>query len=329
MDRSDVSTRDRDDLFSPVIAGRISGMIVEQVRELIRQGRLVVGDRLPSERELADQFGVSRVTVRDALRALEATGLLEIKVGANGGAFLRAPSSTVAAQGMSDMLLMSALTPEEVAEARLMLELNTVVLAVRRADETDVAELRQICERAAAMLRDDEYDVHNSWDFHERLARATHNAAIELITRSFRGPLSMARVRARESASVAHRATVSEHTDIVDAIEDRDADRARATMAHHLIRATDLERRLAGIDVAGVTLFETFSQGHPLGSSAEARDAPPAEEDGGAEPESDSGRAETGTDDLPTDVDPVDPIKRDPKETHPGADPVTDPVPPG
>lgn len=293
---SDAPTPSPDDLFSPVIAGRISGMIVDQVRELIRQGRIVAGDRLPSERELAEQFGVSRVTVRDALRALEATGLLEIKVGANGGAFLRAPSSTVAAQGMSDMLLMSALTPEEVAEARLMLELNTVVLAARRADETDLSELRVICERATAMLREGEYDVHNSWEFHERLAHATHNGAIELITRSFRGPLSMARVRARESASVAHHATVAEHTEIVDSIQARDTDRARTTMARHLLRATDLERRLGALDLPGVPLLTDST-----------RDEQSPE---GGEP-------------------PIDRLKREPSESQPGGDPVVDPVPPG
>ena len=62
------------DLFEPVATSRISSAIVDQIRELIGSGRLRVGDRLPSERELAGQFGVSRVTVRDALRSLEAVG---------------------------------------------------------------------------------------------------------------------------------------------------------------------------------------------------------------------------------------------------------------
>jgi DNA-binding FadR family transcriptional regulator len=241
-----------EDLFSRVTAGRISGMIIEQIRELIRQGRLVAGDRLPSERELAEQFGVSRVTVRDALRALEATGLLEIKVGASGGAFLRVPTSAAAGQGMADMLLMSALSPEDVAEARLMLELNTVVLAVRRAEPADLEELRDICRRSAGLLEQGEYDVHLSWDFHDRLAHATHNAAIELITRSFRGPLSLSRSRAREKTSVAHRRTVAEHTDLVDALEARDVERARSVLAAHLVRATNLEERLGSLELPGV-----------------------------------------------------------------------------
>ncbi|HET9672533.1 MAG TPA: FCD domain-containing protein, partial [Actinomycetota bacterium] len=154
--------------------------------------------------------------------------------------------------GMSDMLLMAQLSAEDVAEARLMLELNTVILAVRRAEPKDIEALRAICERSAALLSHGEYDVHLSWDFHERLAGATHNPAIEMIHHSFRGPLSMARARAREPASVAHRRTVEEHTELVDALEARDVERARAVLAHHLVRATNLEERLASLGIPGL-----------------------------------------------------------------------------
>lgn len=132
-----------------------------------------------------------------------------------------------------------------------MLELNTVVLAVHRADGTDVEELRSICRRSAELLEGGEYDVHLSWDFHDRLAHATHNPAIEMITRSFRGPLSMHRARAREVVDLAHERTVREHTEIVDAIEVRDADRARSVLAAHLIRATQLEDRLGWLGLDG------------------------------------------------------------------------------
>jgi len=251
MSDADTKTPARD-LFEPVATARISSAIVDQIRELIGSGRLGAGDRLPSERELAERFGVSRVTVRDALRSLEAVGLLRIKVGANGGAFLRAPSSADAGRGMSDMLLMAQLSPEDVAEARLVLELNTVMLAVGRAEPDDIQALRSICERSAALLASNEYDVHLSWDFHERLAAATHNPALEMIHHAFRGPLSMARARAREPANVAHQRTVEEHTELVDALEARDAERARAVLARHLVRATNLEDRISSLGLPGL-----------------------------------------------------------------------------
>src|SRR5437899_4764212 len=75
-------------MFTPVRQSRASGEIVSQIERAIFAGELHAGDRLQSERELAEQFGVSRITVRDALRVLEARGLIRVKVGATGGAFV-------------------------------------------------------------------------------------------------------------------------------------------------------------------------------------------------------------------------------------------------
>src|SRR5207237_62143 len=121
-----------DSMFAPVAVARASSAIAEQIRTAILSGRLKAGDRLSPERELAEQFGVSRVTVRDALRSLEAMGLIAVKVGARGGAFVTAPTGSKVAQTMSDMMMMSATTPEDIVEARLVVELGTVTLACAR-----------------------------------------------------------------------------------------------------------------------------------------------------------------------------------------------------
>src|SRR5262249_27190117 len=83
-----------DSLFAPVSVARASSAIAEQTRTATLAGGLRAGDRLSPERELAEQFGVSRVTVRDGLRSLEAMGLIEVKVGARGGAFVTAPTGS-------------------------------------------------------------------------------------------------------------------------------------------------------------------------------------------------------------------------------------------
>src|SRR3954467_4471621 len=106
------------DLFAPISVARASSSIADQIRQAIVTGKLDQGERLPPERELAEQFGVSRVTVRDALRALEAMGLIEVKVGARGGAFVTVPSGSIVGQTMSDMMMMSAVSPEDIVEAR-------------------------------------------------------------------------------------------------------------------------------------------------------------------------------------------------------------------
>jgi DNA-binding FadR family transcriptional regulator len=229
-------------LFAPVSVARASSSIAEQIRQAIITGRLAAGERLPPERELAEQFGVSRVTVRDALRALEAMGLIEVRVGARGGAFVTVPTGSIVGQTMSDMMMMSAVTPEDIVEARLVVELGTVTLACARATDEDIAALRELANRSSAALKAKTYTRELSWDFHALVAQAAHNGAIEGLTHSFRSSLSLHPIRTREGAR-AHALTVDEHGRILDALIARDGATARREMATHLLRGTNLEKR--------------------------------------------------------------------------------------
>jgi GntR family transcriptional repressor for pyruvate dehydrogenase complex len=232
------------DLFVPVAGGRISDAITEQIRTAILERRLQPGDRLPNERDLAERFGVSRVTVRDALRRLEAGGLLEIRVGASGGPFVTVPSTGMVGQGISHMLVLSEVDPDEIAEARLILELGTVTLAVDRATDEDIATLRSLCEEAQAALAAGEYETRLSREFHAALGHAAHNRAIEMVTATFAGPLSMHSVREREEEDWSHERSVEQHIELVDAIADRDAERARRIMRAHLTRSAHVDDHL-------------------------------------------------------------------------------------
>jgi GntR family transcriptional repressor for pyruvate dehydrogenase complex len=234
---------DIDTLFVPVAVTRASSAIADQVRTAIVSGKLQQGERLPPERELAAQFGVSRVTVRDALRALEAMGLVEIRVGARGGAFVRAPSGSLVAQAMADMIAMSAVDAADVVEARLIVELGTVTLACARATEEDLEALHALDKRARAELKAGTYTRELSWEFHALLVNAAHNGAIEGLAQSFRSTLSMHPVRVREPRKRSFTATVDEHRRILRAIERGDAAAARRELAAHLLRGTGLEER--------------------------------------------------------------------------------------
>jgi len=229
-------------MFAPVTVARASSSIADQIRAAILGGRLEQGQRLPPERELAEQFGVSRVTVRDALRALEAMGLIEVRVGARGGAFVTAPSRSLMGQTMSDMMVMEAISPEDVVEARLVLELGTVTIACARATDEDIARLRELHERAREELAAGTYTRELSWDFHALLAHSTHNGAIDGLTHSFRSSLSMHPFRTREGSRAFTR-TVDEHGRILEALERRDGPTARRELALHLLRGTGLEKR--------------------------------------------------------------------------------------
>ncbi|MGH3666331.1 MAG: FadR/GntR family transcriptional regulator [Egibacteraceae bacterium] len=226
--------------MSPVIGGRISQQIVVQVIELIHGGRLAPGDRLPPERDLAQRFGVSRVTVRDALRVLEVRGLIEIRMGAKGGAFVTAPSTELVSEGLHDLIAMLALPVPDVVEARLIMELGIIDLVLAHATPEDVSALRDVCARSTAMLERGAYDTRLSGEFHARLASAAHNEAVSKLSESFRGPLRLAVIRSREGREVAHRRSVEDHVAIVEVIERRDRAAARRHLAAHLVRGTDM-----------------------------------------------------------------------------------------
>jgi GntR family transcriptional repressor for pyruvate dehydrogenase complex len=223
-------------LFSPVHTGRVSEQIVERVKDAIRRGQLVVGQRLPAERQLTEQLNVSRVTVRDALRILEARGLIEIRVGAQGGAYVTAPAPHLVSEGMADMLMLSNLTAEEVTEARQLFELSLIPLVCARADDSDLADLLAICDRSEAALSDDTFEMGLSAEFHVRLARATHNHAVELMSEALQGPLLSSLQRAKAIAPHMGDRGVLEHRAIVEAVAARDAARAGAVMSEHLER---------------------------------------------------------------------------------------------
>ena len=169
-------------------------------------------------------------------------GLIEVRVGARGGAFVTVPSGSVVGQTMSDMMMMQAISPEDVVEARLIVELGTVTLASARATEDDLARLRDLSEVAREAIADGTYTRELSWDFHALVAEAAHNGAVEGLTSSFRSSLSMHPIRTREGAR-AHQLSVEEHDRILDALERHDGAAARREMAHHLLRGTGLEKR--------------------------------------------------------------------------------------
>jgi DNA-binding FadR family transcriptional regulator len=232
------------DLLTRVSIGRISEVIVDQVRLLIRQGQLSAGDRLPSERELCERFGVSRVTVREALRVLEANGLVEIRVGARGGAFVTAPSSRMVGEGIADLITLATLSAVEVTEARMVFELGIVPLVCERATERDIEDLYEICDRSSAALRDDDYPLELSAEWHTRYAQTAHNRAVAMLVESLHGPLVLSLERAREVAPLHGRRGVEEHRALVDAIAARDAAAADALMRTHLARTAERLRTL-------------------------------------------------------------------------------------
>lgn len=233
---------DRTDLFKTVTSSRMSEAIVEQIRGLISGEQLRPGDRLPSERTLAEQMTVSRVTVREALRVLEAAGLVEIKVGARGGAFVTKPTSSKVGSEIAHLMSLSPMTGPEVTEARQVFELGILPIVIERVTDEDIAELREMVREHQAALRRGEYGLAMSAAFHARVAACTHNAAIEMLVHTFHGPLLMSLREAQVVAPLMGHKGSREHRDLVEALAARDLERAQEIMKEHLGRTA---RRVA------------------------------------------------------------------------------------
>ncbi|WP_104129652.1 FadR/GntR family transcriptional regulator [Cryobacterium sp. N21] len=232
--------------FSRVIIGRTSYAIVDQIKQFIEDGSLKAGDRLSNERDLCQQFGVSRVTVREALRILEANGLVEVRVGSQGGSFLTSPSAELVSENLAHLLMLSHITATAATEARQVFELAILPLVMQHATEVDIEALRAIVEESAELEQEGDYSTDMSAAFHVRLAGCTHNSAIEALMKSFYGPLLTSLMQAKAAAPTMGIRGIEEHGAIVDAIVKHDLDRARLIMTKHLGRTAERIASLEG-----------------------------------------------------------------------------------
>jgi len=175
--------------FRRVHVARAFEDIAGQIRDELTQGRLRAGDRLPPERELAGQFGVSRNTLREALRSLEISGLITLKKGASGGAFVKDSSGEVVVSGIRDMFALGAVTLGQITESRIWIESAIVRAACERHTDQDVARLRENMILAAdAVKRKDFFArAENHLEFHLILAKATGNPIMDVIMESLIG----------------------------------------------------------------------------------------------------------------------------------------------
>ena len=166
--------------FSPIVPQRAFEDIAAQIRGLIASGRLKPGDRLPAERKLSEQFNVSRNTTREALRALELSGLVELRKGATGGAFVLAGSPDVIVNGLLNLYHLGGITPAQLTEARIWLSEVVVRVACERATDEDLAALEaNVAEATAARAAGDfnrRAKLH--MQFHVRLAQITGNPVL-------------------------------------------------------------------------------------------------------------------------------------------------------
>jgi GntR family transcriptional repressor for pyruvate dehydrogenase complex len=209
-----------------------------QIRQAILTGEVHEGERLPNERELAERFEVGRPTVREALRSLEALGIVEIRAGRSGGAYAARPSEATLGSAISTLVSLRGASAQELAEFRVGFEADTAWWAARRADDGDITALEQLVaetERRLEEVTDDwtpVTDVDARW--HEALARATRNRLRIGISLGLHEP----RLRQVPGLGEAHaryaRTIPTALAEITLAVKAQAADEARSAMVDHI-----------------------------------------------------------------------------------------------
>lgn len=214
------------DIARPAVGrSRASDEAERYIRSLIYTGALAPGDRLPTERDMAAQLGISRVTLRAAIRALESAGFLTVTVGSKGGARVNTPEAI--AECWRDWMRRHRDELDHMFEFRQLIESSIVSLAVLRRTEADVAELEKI-----GLTPPDGWASVTRWHnrFHDALAAAAHNPYLEsayagIRDQIFAPPLIVDDRRIAEVRQV--------HEFIREAVRDRDSERAAAAIKLH------------------------------------------------------------------------------------------------
>lgn len=219
--------------FEPIQSLRAFEIVCERIREQVADGRLKRGDKLPPERLLAEQLGVSRLAIREALRSLENAGLVVLERGPKGGAFIQGGSDGKMTELMQDMMALGTITLSDLTEARIFILDSVARLACERATEEDIRLIEENVKmnEVAIETGSRETRLAHATEFYERLAFATKNRVMMLVVRSLTDTIRevLQRIEIYPSKEFAQ-----SRWQFMRALKARNAERAAQEMSSHL-----------------------------------------------------------------------------------------------
>ena len=222
-------------VFKPISPKKISSQIAEQIRASILAGEFAPGEKLPPERELAEMFGVSRPSVREALNLLASSGLVMSYQG--GGTVVMSLMETTAGNPMTELIRSQQERALDVIEVRKAIEASTAFYAAQRALPEDIRTMERIVDGLRENLEGLKPSENLDANFHLAIAKATHNIVwLHLMQNIFDAMKEFQQSvwRAVYLTGEDHHLLYQHHRRIFEAIRNRDPEAARAAMAEHL-----------------------------------------------------------------------------------------------
>ncbi len=224
-------------LLKAVRSQRRFEQVAEQISKLIKKGKLKPGARLPPERELAKQLEVSRPTVREAMIALEISGLVEVRVGSGIYVLETEKKNLKLTNKIKDI----GPGPLELIEARKEIEGNNAALAAQRIDAKCLEQLEQAVEN---MVQDNLVGADGDREFHLLVAKATGNSVLETLTtylwdQQQNSPMWTKLLELMQEKKL-HTTILDDHQSLLDSFRQKNSKEAQAIMRNHLNHARDI-----------------------------------------------------------------------------------------
>lgn len=224
-----------DTMFKTAKQSKVTQKIIDQIRTAILAGRLTPGDRLPPERELMEQFQVSKQTLRESLRALEHAGLIDVRKGVGGGAFVVEVDIQVTKENLANFLYFKNLSIENLSELRILIEPHAARKAAQGITHDDLQKLKNINEAARRKLEQNMLQDLTKYEirFHRLVAQNTGNPILILILDFVENLMEDFKKVLKPDRSFSE-SVLTAHDQIYQAIADKNPDKAAASMERHV-----------------------------------------------------------------------------------------------
>ena len=221
----------------------LADRVVQEIQTLIIEGQLEPGMKLPPERDLAEQIGVSRTVIREAVRILVTKGLLETKPGI--GTIVREVTSDQISESLNLLLKTKNVSIEHLHQVRSILEVEIAGLAADQATQEEIAILQQIMIEMEQVKNEPTKFVGKDNDFHRGLAQTTHNPLLILLLDSIRDLMQEVRLRVYQHPDIFDN-VIPDHYKILEQVSAKNSTGARQAMQEHLDHAQMLQRAMLG-----------------------------------------------------------------------------------